>query len=1059
MKEFNLSSWAIKHRALVFYALCTLLLAGIFSYLQLPQKEDPDFTFKVMTIKLLWPGASAREIEQQVTDRVERKLQETPWLDNVSSYSKAGEAVIFVTLKDSMPPDQLEHAWNQVRKELSDIRQNLPEGVPDPVINDKFGDTFGSIYAFTSNTFNNAELAQQASLVRDELLTIENVSHVSLIGVQHEKIYIDFSSRKMAELGIDPLQIASALKAQNEMEPAGEIISYLDITRLRVSGDFNSVKSIQDIGIKAGGKIHRLGDLCHVYRSYADPAVFKMHSMGQEAIGLAISISPDGNVSQLGKDLDREFVRIKKQLPPGIEIHQVSNQPAVVKKSIDQFMSALLEALAIVLMVSFISLGLRAGLVVALSIPLVLAGTFLLMHLFGIDLQRVSLGALIIALGLLVDDAMIAVEMMKVKLEQGHSKLTAATFAYTTTAFPMLTGTLITAAAFLPVGLAKSSAGEYTFSICAVVTIALLVSWLVAVIFTPFIGVRLLQENALHKRVLSPTLMERLAIRLSWQNTPAKSLVISRFSGEGKNESLREFQANNDYYQRGFYLRFRRMLEWCLDHRKSVLTLTLTAFMLALAGFGKVEQEFFPPSERAELLMDVWLPEGSSFSTTERVTTGLEGRLKNDPGIANYTSYIGGSTPRFYLPLDLQLPMVNYAQIVINTRDGAREAVLKRIRNMLDQDYAPMGIRIARLENGPPVGYPVQFRVLGDDPEKLSRIALEVATVVRQNRNTKNVSLDSNEKIRTININVDQEKGREFGLSSQLISRNLQAFLSGLSITSLREGQKRIEVVARADAAERDDPETLSQLNIYTEHGKSVPLSRIARISEDEEDGIIWRMNRTPVVTVRADVPDNVRAPDVSMAIDRQLASIRAKLPEGYRIEVGGAMEDSGKAQNSIIEILPLMGFLIVTLLMLQLKRYKQVILALLTAPLGIIGVTASLLLFKVPFGFVAMLSMISLSGMIMRNSVILLDQISQDIASGMHRWDAIVESTIRRFRPIMLTAAAAILAMIPLTQSVFWGPMAIVIMGGLLIATLLTLFYLPALYAVWFKVERPAAK
>ncbi len=891
------------------------------------------------------------------------------------------------------------------------------------------------------------------------MLTIENVSHVSLIGVQHEKIYIDFSSRKMAELGIDPLQIASALKAQNEMEPAGEIISYLDITRLRVSGDFNSVKSIQDIGIKAGGKIHRLGDLCHVYRSYADPAVFKMHSMGQEAIGLAISISPDGNVSQLGKDLDREFVRIKKQLPPGIEIHQVSNQPAVVKKSIDQFMSALLEALAIVLMVSFISLGLRAGLVVALSIPLVLAGTFLLMHLFGIDLQRVSLGALIIALGLLVDDAMIAVEMMKVKLEQGHSKLTAATFAYTTTAFPMLTGTLITAAAFLPVGLAKSSAGEYTFSICAVVTIALLVSWLVAVIFTPFIGVRLLQENALHKRVLSPTLMERLAIRLSWQNTPAKSLVISRFSGEGKNESLHKFQAKDDYYQRGFYLRFRRMLEWCLDHRKSVLTLTLTAFMLALAGFGKVEQEFFPPSDRAELLMDVWLPEGSSFSTTERVTTGLEGRLKNDPGIANYTSYIGGSTPRFYLPLDLQLPMVNYAQIVINTRDGAREAVLKRIRNMLDQDYAPMGIRIARLENGPPVGYPVQFRVLGDDPEKLSRIALEVATVVRQNRNTKNVSLDSNEKIRTININVDQEKGREFGLSSQLISRNLQAFLSGLSITSLREGQKRIEVVARADAAERDDPETLSQLNIYTEHGKSVPLSRIARISEDEEDGIIWRMNRTPVITVRADVPDNVRAPDVSMAIDRQLASIRAKLPEGYRIEVGGAMEDSGKAQNSIIEILPLMGFLIVTLLMLQLKRYKQVILALLTAPLGIIGVTASLLLFKVPFGFVAMLGMISLSGMIMRNSVILLDQISQDIASGMHRWDAIVESTIRRFRPIMLTAAAAILAMIPLTQSVFWGPMAIVIMGGLLIATLLTLFYLPALYAVWFKVERPAAK
>lgn len=1016
MKAFNLSAWALKHQALVLYALCTLLLAGVFSYTQLSQKEDPDFTFKVMTIKLLWPGASAREVEQQLTDRVERNLQETPWLDNVSSYSKAGEAVIFVTLKDSMPPDQLEHAWNQVRKELSDIQRNLPEGVAAPIINDNFGETYGSIYAFTSSTLSNAELAIQASLVRDELLRIENVSRVGLIGVQHEKIYIDFSSKKMAELGIDPLLVASALKAQNEMEPAGEVLSDTDITRLRVSGDFNSVKSIQDIGIKAGGKIHRLGDVCHVYRSYADPAAFKMRTMGREAIGLAISMSPQGNVTQLGKNLDREFVLIKKRLPPGIEIHQVSNQPAVVKKSIGEFMNALLEALAIVLVVSFLSLGLHAGLVVGLSIPLVLAGTFLLMQLFGIDLQRVSLGALIIALGLLVDDAMIAVEMMKVKLEQGYSKLTAATFAYTSTAFPMLTGTLITAAAFLPVGLAKSSAGEYTFSICAVVTIALLVSWLVAVVFTPFIGLRLLQENGLH------TIPE-------------------------------------DHYRHGFYAHFRQVVEWCLDHRKSVLALTLTAFVLALAGFGKVEQEFFPPSERPELLMDVWLPEGANFAITEKLTVSLEAKLNTDPGIVNYTSYIGGSTPRFYLPLDLQLPMVNYAQIVINTRDGEREAVLKRMRSMLDKDYAKMGIRIARLENGPPVGYPVQFRVTGDDPEKLRSIAAEVASVVKQNHNTKNVSLDSNEKIRIINVNVDQEKGRAFGLSSQVISRNLQAFLSGLPVTSLREGEKRIEIVARADAEERGNSELLSQLNIYTEHGKSVPLSQIARISEADEDGIIWRMNRMPVVTVRADVPDNVRAPDVSMAIDRQLASIRAKLPEGYRIEVGGAMEDSDKAQDSIIEILPLMGFLIVTLLMLQLKRYKQVILALLTAPLGIIGVTGSLLAFHVPFGFVAMLGMISLSGMIMRNSVILLDQISQDIASGMNQWDAIVESTVRRFRPIMLTAAAAILAMIPLTRSVFWGPMAVVIMGGLLVATLLTLLYLPALYAAWFRVERPDSK
>lgn len=1017
MKAFNLSGWALKHQALVMYALCALVLAGIFSYTQLAQKEDPDFTFKVMTIKLLWPGASAREIELQVTDRVERKLQETPWLDNVSSYSKAGEAVIFVTLSDAMPPAELEHAWNQVRKELSDIKRLLPEGVTDPVINDNFGETYGSIYAFTSSSLSNAELAVQVGKVRDELLRIEQVNSVKLIGVQHEKIYIEFSSQKMAKFGIDPLLVASALKAQNAMEPAGEVLSHYNITRLRVSGDFKSVQSIQDIGIKAGDKVYRLGDLCHVYRSYADPAAFKMRTMGMDAIGLAISMAPQGNVTRLGKTLDKEFIRIKKQLPPGVEVHRVSNQPEVVKKSIGEFMRALTEALAIVLAVSFFSLGLRAGLVVGLSIPLVLAGTFLLMHLFGIDLQRVSLGALIIALGLLVDDAMIAVEMMKVKLEQGYSRLHAATFAYTSTAFPMLTGTLITAAAFLPVGLAKSSAGEYTFSICAVVTIALLVSWLVAVIFTPFIGYRILHDSGSH--------------------IPA-----------------------HDHYNQGFYARFRLMVEWCLDHQKSVLMLTVVIFALSLFGFSKVEQEFFPPSERPELLMDLWLPEGTNFSTTEALAINIEEKLKTDPGIVNYTSYIGDSTPRFYLPLDLQLPSVNYAQIVITARDSAeREAVLKRLRAMLDKDFTEMGIRVARLENGPPVGYPVQYRVVGADPEKLRSIAQEVAAVVKQNHNTKNVSIDSNEKIHIINVNVDQEKGRAHGLSSELISRNLQAFLSGLSVTSLRENDNRIEVIARADATERGNPESLNQLNIYSEHGKSVPLKQVAQISVAEEDGIIWRMNRRPVVTVRADVPDEVKAPDVSMAIDAKLAAIRAKLPEGYRIEIGGAMEDSDKAQESIIEILPLMGFLIVTLLMLQLKRYKQVSIALLTAPLGIIGVSAALLAFNVPFGFVAMLGMISLSGMIMRNSVILLDQITQDLDDGMHHWDAIVESTVRRFRPIMLTAAAAILAMIPLTHSVFWGPMAVVIMGGLLVATLLTLFYLPALYAMWFKVERPDSK
>ena len=1009
MKEFNLSAWALKHPALMLYTLCALFFSGIFFYTQLPQNEDPDFTFRVMSIKLSWPGASASEVEQQLTNPVERKLQQTPWLDNVSSYSKAGEAGIYITLKDAMPPAQLEPSWNRVRKELADMR--LPYGAAEPVINDHFGQTFTAIYAFTSKSLSNAALAGEARVVRDELLGIANVSHVELIGIQPERVYIDFNDK--AEPGINPWQIASALKAQNEIQSAGEINTYLDVIRPRVNGHLDSVKSIQDFSFQADGKSYRLNDISHVYRAYADPATFKMRTMGQEAVGLAIAISPQGNVTQLGKDLEQKFASIKKKLPAGIEIHQISDQSHVVRKSIAEFMQALLEAFAIVLAVSFISLGPRAGLVVGLSIPLVLAGTFLLMYLLGIDLQRVSLGALIIALGLLVDDAMITVEMMKVKLEQGYSKLHAATFAYTSTAWPMLTGTLITAAAFLPVGLAKSSAGEYTYSISVVVTIALLISWLVAVIYIPFIGFHLMKKN---KRPALP----------------------------------------DDHYRSGFYLHFRRAVELCLEYRKSVIVLTLIAFAMALAGFSKLQQDFFPPSERTELLMDIWLPEGTSFATTERLTIGLEQDLMNDPDIVNYTSYIGGGTPRFYLPLELELPAVNYAQIVINTRDiKSREAVLKRVRSILDKDYAAMGIRIARLENGPPVGFPIQFNVTGKDPGKLRGIAREIAAVVRHNPNTKNVNQDSSEKIRILDVTLDQQKSLQLGLSSDAVSRNLRTLLSGLPVTDFGENDQRIKVVERA--AHHDDPDALGQMNIYTDQGKSVQLNQIAKISETEEEGIIWHMNRMPVVTVRAEVPDNVPALDVSMAIDRQLAAIRANLPEGYRIEMGGAMEGSNQAQDSIIAILPLMGFIIVTLLIFQLKKYKPVTLALFTAPLGIIGVTATLLAFHVPFGFVAMLGTISLSGMIMRNSVILLDQISQNAELG--PWDAIVESTVRRCRPIVLTAAAAILAMIPLTRSVFWGPMAITIMGGLFIATLLTLFCLPALYALWYKVERLGGK
>ena len=1013
MSQFNLSEWALKQKTLVLYFLLALLASGFYAYTLLPQKEDPDFTFKVMTIKVLWPGATAQEMAKQVTDKIERKLQNTPWLDNVGSYSKPGEAVIFVTLKDSMPPSQLEPAWSEVRKKLADLRPRLPENMIGPVINDQFGDTFGSIFAFTSNTLGNAELARQVRLARQDLLGIEQVGRISLIGIQHEKIYIDFSNEKLAALGIDPLSLASLLKARNAMEPSGEIVTDFNKVRMRVSGDFDSIKSIQDIEIHTGSNTYRLGDISHVYRGYVDPPTFKMRVNGQDAVGLAISMSKDANTILAGEEIDRAMARIKSRLPPGIEVHRIANQPAVVEKSIGEFMKSLFEALIIVLAVGFVSLKSRAGAVVALSIPIVLAGTFLLMKIFGIDLQRVSLGALIIALGLLVDDAMIAVEMMKVKIAEGWSRARAATFAYKSTAFPMLTGTLITAAAFLPVGLAKSSAGEYTFSICTVVTIALLVSWLVAVIFTPYLGYKLLEENHIHEPL-------------------------------------------EDFYRTGFYNAFRKFVIWCLDHRRAVVTATLAAFLLSVLGFSKVEQEFFPPSERPELLMDVWLPEGMTFAATEKVVREIEKRLKTEKGVVDYTSYVGGNTPRFYLPLDLGLPSPNYAQIVIMTENTRmREMVLKHTRKVLDSEYPEYGIRVSRLENGPPVGFPIQYRVIGENIYKLRQIAGEIAKVVKDNGNTKNVSFDSGEDVKIYDVEVDQSKARQAGISSQEVSRQLQVLTSGITISHYREGDKSIGIVMRADKAERGDIDFPNRMKIYAKNGKFVPLNQIASINDDVEEGIIWHQNGLPVVTVRADVPDDVKAPDINAEIEKKLSGIKAKLPEGYRIEVGGAAEDNGKAQESILAVLPLTAFIIVTLLMVQLRRFQLVAMVLLTAPLGIIGVTSALLLFHVPFGFVSMLGMISLAGMIMRNSVILVDQIGQDMEEGLSPWDSVVESTVRRARPILLTAAAAILAMIPLAQSSFWGPMAVVIMGGLLVATLLTLIFLPALYCCWFRVNR----
>ena len=1014
MKSFNLSEWALAHQQLVLYFIIALLVSGVIAYANLGQAEDPEFTIKVIVINTQWPGASAEEVELQITEKLEKKLQETPWIDHVRSFSRPGQSMIFVLLKDYAPPKEVPEVWYQVRKKINDIRHTLPRGAQGPFINDEFGDTFGTIYAFTADGFSYAQMKDYAESARRELLRIPNIAKVELLGEQPEKIYVEISHKKLATLGVDPLQIFNLLDAQNSMTPAGSVDTASDRIHLRVSGDFTSVESIREIGIRANNRLFRLGDIARVYRGYADPPALKMRYKGQDAIGLAVSMSKGGDIIELGKQLAPAIERVRANLPVGLELHSVADQPTVVKRSVREFMRTLMEAVGIVLLVSFISLGFRTGVVVALCIPLVLGVTFLFMKLFGIDLQRISLGALIIALGLLVDDAIIAVEMMVNKMEQGWDRVRAASFAYTSTAFPMLTGTLVTAAGFLPVGFAKSSAGEYTFSIFAVVTIALLVSWVVAVIFTPYIGYRILPNFQVHP------------------------------------------DAHEDaVYQKKFYRMFRRVVTACVRFRKTVMLATALIFALALVGFALVEQQFFPSSNRPELLIDLQLPEGSSQRATQAEVLKMEKVLAGDADIEQQSVYVGGGAPRFYLPLDIQLPNPAFAQFVVMTKSNdARERVFVRVQAALEKDFPMVRGRVNRLENGPPVGYPIQFRVSGPHPETVKALATEAAAVMRGNANVFNVHLDWNERAKVIKLNVDQDKARALNINSAQLSAVLNSILTGYSVTFFREGDKLIEVLARAEATERMNIGAIGDYNIPLTGGRTVPLSQLVTISYELEDGVVWRRNRLPTVTVRGDIQGNVQAPVVTAQIDPLLNPLRARLPAGYYIDIGGAVEESAKGQASVAAVMPLMIFVTITLLMIQLQSISRTFLVLLTAPLGLIGATFFLLLFNIPFGFVAMLGVIALSGMIMRNSVILVDQIEQDIAVGKPEWEAIIGSTVRRFRPIMLTAAAAILAMIPLTRSDFWGPMAVAIMGGLLFATVLTLTFLPALYAAWFRVK-----
>lgn len=1014
MKDFNLSEWALKHQQMIAFLLMLLTVAGVLAYGSLGQKEDPEFTIKTMVVQAYWPGSSSQQMAEQVTDKLEKKLQEIAEIDYTATYVRPGETQIKVNLRDATAPKNVPDVWYQVRKKIGDIKHTLPPEVQGPFFNDEFGDTFGNMYALTGDGFSNAELRQFADAARNEFLRVPDVNKVDLVGKQDEKIYVEISNAKLASLGIDPAVIAATLAQTNAVAAAGTVQTLGEQVRLTVSGEFDSVEGIRDIGIHAGNRTFRLGDIANVKRGFVDPATVKMRFNGTEAIGLAVSMRKGGDVIHLGKDLDATVERVQANLPVGVQIHAVSDQPRVVEESVHEFKKSLAEAVIIVLAVSFLSLGVRAGLVVALSIPLVLALTFLSMYLLGIDLQRISLGALIIALGLLVDDAIIAVEMMQLKLEQGWDKFRAATFAYTATAFPMLTGTLITAAGFLPVGFAKSGTGEYVNSLFQVVGISLMLSWIVAVVFTPYLGFKLLKEHA---------------------------------------------NAHHDedaVYQKGFYLHFRRFVNYCLVRRGWVVGITLAAFIGALLLFKLVPQQFFPASDRPELMVDLWMPQASTFEASAREVQRLEAALKDDKDVVAVTSYVGNGSPRFYLPLDAQTPNLNLGEIMVMTQGGqARERVLVKIQNLFQNDLPNVRGRVNRLENGPPVGYPVQFRVYGNDLNRISEIGAKVATLMRGDPHVRQVNQDWGERTKRVRVDVDQDKARELGITSRQIKLALEGSISGVPVTQYREADQDIDVVARLAQPERSDLNNLKDAKIYLRDGKFVPVSQVARLTLDSEDSQLWRRNRVPTLTVRADIV-GAEAPDVTRALLPKMEALAKELPLGYGIDVGGAYESSLKAQKSINAVMPATLIAVLVLLMIQLQDMKKMLLVLLTAPLGLIGVSGILAAFQIPFGFVAMLGVIALAGMIIRNSVILVVQIDQDLQAGAPLWTAIVESAVRRLRPIVLTALAAILAMVPLTRSVFWGPMAWAIMGGLAVATVLTLVFLPALYAMCYRAVRP---
>lgn len=1016
MKSFNLTEWSLNHKQLIYYFIAVIFMGGLFAYENLGRMEDPDFTIRQMIVAVNWPGATARQVEEQVTDKIEKKLQDTPGLDYLKSYSLPGQSVIYVTLKeDAVTADKVHPTWLQVRNMVNDIKATLPQGIDGPYFNDQFDDVFGCIYSLTGDGYSYEELRERAETIRRTLLTVPSVKKVDLLGVQAEKIYIEIESVKLAQMGLAPSDITDAVQAQNAMTASGMIETSSDNVYLRVSGMFENIEDLKTLPLRSNGRTFRLGDIAKIERKYIDPPAPKMLYNGQPAIGLAISMEKGGNILALGKSLEQTTAQIKEELPLGLELHTVTNQPTVVKEAINEFVKTLAEAIAIVLVVSFASLGLRSGVIVALCIPLVIAGVFIVMDILSIDLHKVSLGALIIALGLLVDDAIIAIEMMIVKLEQGWSRFNAACHTYTATAYPRLTGALVTCAGFIPVGFSKGSASEFVGSIFSVVTIALLISWLVAGMVTPLLGYNLIKTSA------------------------AGSL------------------AEHALYDTKFYRAFKQLLAWCLTHRRQVLIGTVLCFAGSLLSLGLVRQEFFPAATRPELIVELRLPEGASRQATEQEAVKFASRFAEDNDIASYTYYLGGGAPRFVLTLEPAIENSNFAQFVFVAKDlPSRIALEKKVQSLLSTEFTSVRGHIKIIQSGAADPYPVMLRFSGPEHDKIRGIAGKARDILATDPNLKGISLDWNEKSKVLRLDIDQAKARALGIDNQVLSTSLQAMLSGAEIGEFREKDKTVGIVFRMDANSRQDLSRLKDLNIHIGGGRFVPLDQIAKIRYEAEEGIIWRRDLKPTITLQAETAEGVLGDEATMAAYERLQELRTSLPPGYSIKIGGSSESSEKAMRWLLQPVPAMAFIIITLLMFQLQNIPKMIITLLTAPLGMIGVTPALLLTGRPMGFVVQLGILALAGIIIRNSVILIDQIDQQVAAGEPLWDAIINATVSRFRPIMLTAAAAILGMLPLVSSIFWGPMAVAIAGGLFVATILTLIVLPVMYAAWYKA-RPA--